>query len=273
MNASLIITTYKWSEALKVTLDSVIKQSAILMEVIVADDGSGPNTAQVVKEVLGPSGLKWYHVRHNDSGIRQARIKNLAVKYSRNPYLIFIDHDVPLHPDFIADHLARAEEGVFLQGKRVFLPENYTKKLLRMGNFISPSPFLLGLENRKNAFRFPKLGKLLSRPKEFQISLRGCNLSMHKTDFLKVDGYDETFDQLWGREDSDICYRLFHLGLRIKNLWFSAVQYHLDHGIIKRRQKDRLDFELLKIRNERRIKALKGFSQLSSEGGIVAASC
>ena len=97
-------------------------------------------------------------------------------------------------------------------------------------------------------------------------------MSMHKADFLKVDGYDETFDQLWGREDSDICYRLFHHGLRIKNLWFSAGQYHLDHRAIKRRQKDRLDFELIKVRNKKRTKALKGFSQLSSEGECIAAS-
>lgn len=272
MDASLIITTYNWPEALKVTLDSTLKQSTRSMEVIVADDGSGPNTAQVVKEVLGPSGLKWLHVRHKHSGIRQARIKNLGLKYSRNSYLIFIDHDVPLHTDFIADHLAAAENGFFLQGKRVFLPEDYTKKILLKATFLLPSPFLPGLKNRKNIFRLSKLGKLLSRPKKFQTSLRGCNLSMHKTDFLKVDGYDETFDQLWGREDSDICYRLFHHGLRIKNLWFSAGQYHLDHRAIKRRQKDRLDFELIKVRNEKRTKALKGFSQLSSEGECIAAS-
>ncbi len=272
MDVSLIITTYNWPEALKVTLDSVIKQSTRSMEVIVADDGSGADTAQVIKEVLGPSGLKWFHVGHSDSGIRQARIKNMAVKYSRNPYLIFIDHDVPLHPDFIADHLAAAEKGFFLQGKRVFLPENYTKKILQKGTFVSPSHFLPGLENYKNMFRLPKLGKLLSRPKKFQTSLRGCNLSMHKADFLEIDGYDETFDQLWGREDSDICYRLFHQGLRIKNLWFSALQYHLDHRVIKRSQKDRLDFELLKICNEKRSRAFKGFSQLSSEAEIIARS-
>jgi len=272
MDASLIITTYNWPEALEVTLGSVIRQSTRTMEIIVADDGSGPNTARVVKKILGPSGLKWLHVRHDDSGIRQARIKNLGFKYSRNPYLIFIDHDVPLHPDFIADHLAAAEEGIFLQGKRVFLPENFTREILRKGTFVLPSPFSSGLENRKNAFRLPGLGKLLARPKRFQTSLRGCNLSMHKTDFLKVDGYDQTFDQLWGREDSDICYRLFHQGLRIKNLWFSALQYHLNHRAIKRRQKDILDFELVRIRNEKRRKALKGFCQLSSEGEIIARS-
>lgn len=272
MDASIIITTYNWPDALKVTLDSITKQSTRSMEVIVADDGSGPDTGKVIKEVLGNSDIRWIHVRHNNSGIRQARVKNLGVKYSQNPYLIFIDHDVALETNFVRDHLGKAEKGIFLQGKRVFLPKYYTQKLLQEGVFIKPSGFLSGLSNRKNAFVLPKVGTWLSRPKKFQTSLRGCNLSMHRRDFLKVDGYDEIFDRLWGREDSDICYRLFHSGVRIKNLWFSAAQYHLDHGIIKRRRKDRLDLELLKNRTEKRIKAIKGFSQLSKEGSIVAGS-
>ena len=272
LTASLIITTYNWPEALRVTLHSVLRQSRHPEEVIVADDGSGPETAHVVREILGPSDLRWRHVWHRDEGIRQARIKNLGVRYSSGLYLIFIDHDVVLHPDFVSDHLFMAEKDVFLQGKRVFLPEDYTKKSLMNGFFPPPSLCLRGLENRKNAFRLPRIGKLLSRLKKFQTSLRGCNLSMYKDDFLEVDGYDETFDQLWGREDSDICYRLFHNGLRIKNLWFLALQYHLYHRVKKNREKDRLDYELLKNRNEKRVKAIKGFSQLSTEGEIIADS-
>lgn len=270
MQASIIITSYNWPEALKATLKSIVKQTIRSIEIIVADDGSGPAAAQAVKEVLIPSDLPWIHVRQNDLGIRQARVKNMGVKYSHSSYLIFIDHDVVLHPNFVDDHLSLAEKGFFLQGKRVFLSEYYTKKILLNDHFDPPSPLMWGLGNRKNAIRAPKLGKMLAWPKKFQTSLRGCNLSMCKKDFLSVDGYDETFDQIWGREDSDICYRLFHYGLRLKNLWFSALQYHLDHRVTKRRRKDRLDAELLNVRREKRIKALKGFSRLSSEGEVVA---
>ena len=272
LSASLIITTYNWPEALTVTLHSVLKQSRRPEEIIVADDGSGPTTAQVAKRVLQLSGMRWCHVWHQDKGIRQARIKNLAVKHSAASYLIFIDQDVVLHPDFVVDHLAMAEKALFLQGKRCFLPEHYTSKLLNHGFVTPPSPFMRGMQNRKNAFRCPALGRILVRPRSFQKSMRGCNLSMHKEHFLKVDGYDENFDQLWGREDSDICYRLFHNGIKIKNLWFSAVQYHLHHTVIKRKEEDRLDMELRRNLQEKRRKALEGFSRLSSEGDIIAAS-
>lgn len=218
MDVSIIVTTFNWPEALEVNLRSVLAQTREPDEIIVADDGSNSKTAEVVGKVLKSSRIKWRHVWHEDKGIRQARIKNLGVKYSGSDYLIFVDHDVVMHPAFIADHLSAAEKGIFLQGKRCFLPVDYTERVLVNGFGSLPSPFLRGLENKKNAYRSPFLHRLFCRRKSFQKSLRGCNLSMHRTDFLMVDGYDETFDQLWGREDSDICYRLFHNKIKVRNL-------------------------------------------------------
>jgi hypothetical protein len=90
--------------------------------------------------------------------------------------------------------------------------------------------------------------------------------------FKTVDGYDETFDGIWGREDSDICYRMFHRGYHIKNLYWAGLQYHLDHPAIKHTRRDRLDEELDRIRTEKRTRALCGYSALSPEGRIVASS-
>ena len=272
VKASLIITTYNWPEALAVCLDSVLKQSYGNFEIIIADDGSKAFTAQTVQRLLGPGSRQWRHVRHNDSGIRQARIKNLAVRHATGDYFIFIDHDVVLHPSFIHDHIENAEQNCFLQGKRVFLPHQWTRKSLEQGVMDLPTLLTRGLGNRKNAWYCPSLGRHLARKKRFQVSLRGCNLSMPRQLFESVDGYDETFDDIWGREDSDICYRMFHSGYRIKNLWWTGLQYHLDHPAIKHTTRDRLDEELDRIRNERRARALRGFSALSTEGGVVAAS-
>jgi glycosyltransferase involved in cell wall biosynthesis len=270
-SASLIVTTYNWPEALSATLRSALRQSVPPAEVIVADDGSGPETARIVEATLRRSAVRWCHVRHEDQGIRQARIKNLAVKYSRFPYLIFIDHDVILHSDFVSDHLRMAERGVFLQGKRCFVSPSQTTRLLHDDLFL---PFFLGrrMKNRKNAVRNLFLAKHLSRKKNFQSTLRGCNLSMERKDFLQVDGYDETFDRLWGREDSDICYRLFHNGVRVKNLWFCAVQYHLHHTVVKSSGRDRLDDELERVLSEKRQKGVAGYSRIGNDGGIVSAS-
>jgi glycosyltransferase involved in cell wall biosynthesis len=271
LRTSLIITTYNWPEALRATLGSVLRQSIIPAEVIVADDGSGPETEKTVRQSLDKSTIKWRHVWHEDKGIRQARIKNLGVRYSKGEYLIFIDHDVVLHPEFVKDHLSCAGKGVFLQGKRTFLSEHDTREALSRGeSFPLPSFFAGKVGNRKNALRAPAIGRFLSRKGGFQKSLRGCNLSLYREDFLLADGFDETFDGLWGREDSDLCYRLFNGGVKVMNLWFCAIQYHLHHPVRKNCKRDRLDEELERILKERRRKALRGFSQLSDEGGILA---
>ena len=272
MDTSIIVTTYNWPQALALSLDSIVKQSIQDIQIVIADDGSNDLTLQTVEDILKPSGFKWTHVRHADNSIRQARIKNLAVKFAIGDYLIFIDQDVILHSDFIMDHLALAQEGVFLQGKRAFLPADFTLSLLKTGQFFPPSPLRARLKNRKNALHCPWLGRLFTNRKKFQTTLRGCNFSLSKKDFLEVDGYDETFDGLWGREDSDICYRLFHNRVYAKNLWFAAIQYHLFHKTIKSNATDRLDFELQKNRQEKRIKAIHGFSRLSDEGEVVASS-
>jgi glycosyltransferase involved in cell wall biosynthesis len=272
LKLSIIVTTYNWPEALRLTLLSIAEQSSTPSEVIVADDGSGPKTAKAVIEVLGGSNLNWCHVSHEHKGVRQSRIKNLAVSHSKYPYLIFVDQDTVLHPEFVADHLSMAREGVFLQGKRSLLPDSYTKKILADGRFRPPALWSMGLGNRKNILRTPVLGRLLARPKKFHTALRGCNLSMFKSDFLRVDGFDEAYDQSWGREDSDFCYRLFHAGVQMKFLWFMALQYHLYHGSTSNWDRERLDSELEKNLKERRTKAVKGFSQLSAEGEVITAS-
>ncbi len=272
MDTSIIVTTYNWPEALAISLDSIVRQSVQDIQIVVADDGSDEHTALTVADILGPSGRDWIHVRHADVSVRQSRIRNLAVKYTTGEYLIFSDHDVILHPEFLADHRAFAQKGFFLQGKRVFLTEQLTQKVLTAGAFVPPPPYLPGIENRKNAVRSPLFGKILMRPKKFQTTLRGCNFSVSKEEYLEVDGFDEIFDGMWGREDSDICYRLFHSGVYVKNLWFTALQYHLSHKSINNKSISRLDFELQKNRREKRIKAIHGFSRLSDEGEIVASS-
>lgn len=270
---AIIISTYNWPEALTRVLESALAQSERRFEIVVADDGSRKETAEAVERVLRPAAVPWCHVRQEDTGFRQSRVRNLGVRYSRASWLVFVDHDTLLHRDFVADHLRLAGAGTFTQGKRCFLPESRTAELLKTGLVGRwwPWPWLTGLENRKNAFRCRALGSLLSGPRRFQTSIRGCNLGVSREDFLRVDGFDEFYDGVWGREDSDFCYRLFHAGVRCRNAAFSALQAHLFHKTVKRTGRDRWDDELEKVLSERRVRALRGYSAMDSEGGVVGA--
>ena len=145
-----------------------------------------------------------------------------------------------------------------------------TERILAKEALLPPRPWMRGLGNRKNAFHLPRIGALLSRTKPFEVTLRGCNLSMSREDFLSVDGFDEVFDGSWGREDSDLCYRLFHSGIQVRILWFLAIQYHLCHGRISDWERARLDSELKRNMEEKRTRAVRGYSALSAEGGVIA---
>lgn len=271
-SVSLIVTTYNWPEALEVCLKSVLTQTRPPDEIVIADDGSDERTALTIKSVLGPSTIKWLHVWHPDKGVRQSRIKNLAVKNAQGDYLIFIDHDTILHKEFIREHLKFAEKGCFLQGKRVLLGKEITDEILTYRAFRPISFFSLGIKNRKNMIHLPFIARVNNLKRSFQTSLRGCNLSMYREDFILVDGFDEIYDGSWGREDSDICYRLFNAKLSIKNLRFVAIQYHMFHPRPTSWDQKRLDSQLEEVLREKRIKAIKGFSKLTSEGTVLQSS-
>ena len=50
MRVSLIITTYNWPESLELVLKSIVCQTITPDEVIIADDGSTPETKVLVSQ-------------------------------------------------------------------------------------------------------------------------------------------------------------------------------------------------------------------------------
>ena len=65
-------------------------------------------------------------------------------------------------------------------------------------------------------------------------------MAFWKSDLYLVNGYDESFSG-WGREDTDICIRLIHAGIKKKFIKFGGVQYHLNHPLASRAQLDAND--------------------------------
>ena len=58
--------------------------------------------------------------------------------------------------------------------------------------------------------------------------IRSCNFAVWKDDFVRVNGFDESFEG-WGHEDADLVLRLHNAGLRRKNGYCSSEVYHLWH--------------------------------------------
>ena len=118
---SVIVSTYNKPRHLRLVLEGLRWQRDAEFEVIVADDGSGPETATIIDEFRESAGVPVKHVWQEDSGFRAARIRNLGVQASDGSQLVFLDGDCIPYRDFLHEHASRAAEKTVLAGDRLFL--------------------------------------------------------------------------------------------------------------------------------------------------------
>ena len=229
MKVSLIVTTYNWKEALRLSLLSAFEQSTLPDEIIVADDGSSDGTDAMIEELRQLSPVPLIHSWQEDEGFRAARSRNLAISKASSEYIVMIDGDMLLHRHFIKDHMACATKNCFLQGSRVLMDAGLTRQRLHRESLTFPSIWDKGLKNRTNGLYIPLLSQFICRKTmRRHKSIRSCNFSCYREDVLSVNGFNEDF-VTWGREDSELAERLYNKGVRRKNLKFSGIQYHLYH--------------------------------------------
>lgn len=234
MRVSLVITTYNWKEALGLVLESALRQSRPPTEIIVADDGSSDGTADLVASFADRSSVPVIHSWQEDKGFRAAMSRNRAIARAAGDYIVLIDGDIVLEKHFIADHLASAAPGFFVQGSRVIVGERATRAALADGT-LNFSLFSPGIENRKNCLRSRFFSRIFSRQTASLSGIKTCNFAFWKKDALAVNGFNEDFVG-WGREDSEFAARLLNSGVRRRNLKFLATCYHLHHTICSRAQ-------------------------------------
>src|SRR5689334_3701122 len=182
---SIIVSTYNREDALDAVLRSLAHQSDPDFEIIVADDGSGPSTAQLINTWRAKIAHRVEHVWHADQGFRLAEIRNRAIRAARGTYCIFLDGDCLARKDFVAIHRRLAEQG---RG---------------------------GINRLSGLLQLP-LGPLRRIRRNAWNGARACNLAVWRVDLERVDGFDADYKG-WGREDSDFIVRLLRAGVRRKD--------------------------------------------------------
>ncbi len=228
MTVSLIVTTYNSPKYLALTLKSVMLQERLPDEVIVADDGSGDETRELIERLKKEYPVPLIHVWQPDDGFRLCAIRNKAIEKATGDYIVQIDGDIIMHPKFISDHARSAKRGYFVAGIRTFITEEYSNRILKIEN-IDYKEIAKNCEHLTNAYRVPMLTPLFKyRRLRNKTTIRGCNMAYWRDDALKINGYNEDFIG-WGCEDCEFSIRLSNMGL--KKLWlkFSAVAFHVYH--------------------------------------------
>lgn len=236
MKISVIVATYNRPDALKLVLQSLESQDDKGFEVVIADDGSRSPTKKLVNEFKRKSHLAINHIWHKDLGFRLAAIRNLAIKESAGDYLIFLDGDCIVQPDFVSRHRGLIEPGHMVTGGRVLLNEKLTKHLLNLSEWnyqdFKRNILLYRFKNQVNKFLALYL-KFDNYPwRDFRgfvwRRIKGCNLACWKSDALAIAGFDEKITG-WGHEDAEFVLRLFKHGVIRKSGSWSTEVLHLYH--------------------------------------------
>lgn len=230
----VIISTYNNPAWLEKTLWGYLCQDRMADEIIIADDGSGEETRMLIERYKKLLPIK--HVWHEDDGFRKTVILNKAIVAATADYLVFTDQDcVPRH-DFLAIHDLMAKKGFFLSGGYFKLPMSISKALLEEDVRSRQAFSLAWLKKQGLPFNF-KCTKLVQKKWFTQLmnkitptkaTWNGMNSSGWREDILAVNGFDERMQ--YGGEDREMGERLFHRGIRSRQIRYSAIVLHLDHG-------------------------------------------
>lgn len=228
MTVSLILSTYNSELALELCLKSILKQSVMPCQIVIADDGSSDATRRVIESYARIAPFVVVHAWHPDDGFRLAKIRNMAIAQCTGDYIIQIDGDVILHRHFVKDHLKIAKYGYFITGVRVNMGIDLSKKLLESQS-INVKWWNKDLCKRHYGIRCRLLCFCFRNHKRlsFHHGL-GSNMAFLKSDLMTINGYNENFEG-WGCEDHDLTSRLMNMGVKKRTLKFSGIQFHIHH--------------------------------------------
>ncbi|MBQ9813171.1 MAG: glycosyltransferase [Thermoguttaceae bacterium] len=245
---SVLITTYNKPRELVFALKSLLNQTRLPDEIVVADDGSREETGEAMRsfcqgcEVPIPIIRAW----QEDIGWRVARSRNNAIAVASGDYIIAIDGDCFVERHFVEDHLFFSKKNRCVGGRRVEIRKWLKETVLESGE-ARITPFTFGIFRRRNAIRSLALARLCSRelsPKgdesffeNFRHSIQTANFAFWREDAIAVNGFNEFF-QMWGPEDVEFARRLELNGAKRFIMRQYGLAYHFRHPKAKRASED-----------------------------------
>ncbi|GGD91349.1 glycosyltransferase family 2 protein [Planktosalinus lacus] len=232
---SVIISTYNSEAWLEKVLWGYETQTFRNFEVIIADDGSKKPTLDLINFLKDEVSYPIKHVWQEDDGFQKSRILNKAIQICQEDYILMSDGDCIPRNDFLEVHYKNRKPGYFLSGGYFMLPMEISKMITKE-DIIQQKCFdvdWLKSKGLKSSFKNNKLRAkgaletLLNLLTPTKPTWNGHNASGWKTDILAVNGFDERMQ--YGGQDRELGERLFNLGVKSKQIRYSAICIHLDH--------------------------------------------
>lgn len=236
MNITVIISTYNAEEWLEKVLIGYREQSYKNFDIIIADDGSRPQTKELIDRYAKDFPVPIHHLWHEDLGYRRQEILNVAIVQAKNEYIIMTDGDCIPRRDFVKVHAREAEKGRFLSGGYCKLPMKTSKAIVEE-DIVSQNCFMTTWLQKIEKVSFSNALKLsvaknaayfLDIITPTTASFNNCNSSGFKEDMIAINGYDERMK--YGGPDREFGERLENYGVKGKQIRHKAIVLHLDHA-------------------------------------------
>jgi glycosyltransferase involved in cell wall biosynthesis len=271
---AIVVSTYEWPAALDAVLFAFAEQSDPRFTLVVADDGSGPDTRAVVSRWQSRMPERVVHVWQPDEGFRLARVLNLGSLAVQADYLAFMHGESIPRRGFVRAIRACIRPGWFVAGRRVNISEALTSRVLEDQLPIHRWGMVEWLRSRREAdsltsFTHRDRRRVGARAlPEFVPHDRtyGYLLGVDRKDFERVNGYDTRFEG-WGEEDVDIAVRLRRIGLRCGHAGPGGTLIHLSHE--SDIPLERPNWYLLQETEQgERVAAVEGLQELVADGSV-----
>jgi glycosyltransferase involved in cell wall biosynthesis len=189
MNAfDVVVPTYNNVDELKACLDSLEGQTNQSLRILVCVDGSTDGTGEYLETRRSrvPTVALWHEGRQNRG---RAATRNLALPVLDSSYTLFLDSDMALHEDGLAEHAAVLS-----------VRPSASVGAIRYAN--ASDNLWAKYKGARRLSRWPAGSRL--PPSQFITA----NASMYTSDFLTLGGFDERFRN-YGGEDTDLGFRLW----------------------------------------------------------------
>lgn len=235
MKISVIVSTYNKPDWLKKVLWGYSVQNTSDFELIIADDGSGNETKELINSFKENFPVEIKHVWHDAPDYQRQKILNKAIVGSSFDYILFSDGDCIPRADFVSEHIKLSEKGRFLSGGYCKLPMETSLKITKYDiekqncfdtNWLKNIEKLNWRNNLKLSAKKwnPSLMDFLTPSKP---TFNNCNSSAWKKDLIDINGYDERMK--YGGPDRELGERLENNNIKGKSIRYQAICLHLDH--------------------------------------------
>lgn len=237
MRVTFIVTVYNRLDYLRNIMKCLLNQSHKIDELIIADDGSSESVLEAIGDLMPKADFSIKHVYQADLGFRLSKSRNNGAKVAKDGLLIYADQDLIFGKEYIKNIVHNAKKGSVHPHKVLWSTYDEKIKILELFNQEKDYSEILNIipqkekcdRTKQNFKDFIRAFKFRFGLRKKPITLGGASFTIFKEDFIKINGFDETFKG-HGAEDTDFGFRAQKAGIMPKIIFIKESPIHMNHA-------------------------------------------